>query len=75
MGGGERGRSRRKPLLLFPSVPQCNVPDPASCLAFFGITCNEDWQKVASMVCWREDSKPQVLAGFLIARGPYSWIG
>lgn len=50
-------------------------PSKSTCAAFMRRTCTADWQNVPWTMQWPATDKAQALAAFLIARGPYAYVG
>lgn len=50
-------------------------PSKSTCAAFMRRVCTPDWQNVPWTMQWPSTDKVQALAAFLIARGPYAYVG
>lgn len=53
-------------------------PSPTSCVSYMSQGCDARWQAVPMTMQWQPDDdgvKEQLLAAFLIVRGPYAYVG
>jgi hypothetical protein len=50
-------------------------PSAATCSSYMATVCEPSWQSVPMTMQWQDTDKDQILAGFLIGRGPYAYLG
>ena len=51
------------------------APTRATCVQYMQMVCDPTWQAVPMTMQWGQTDKTQILAAFLIGRGPYAYVG